>query len=162
MIRCRSDMLQRCIVIMLRHLVKDGRMVHFLFASIAPVFPLAVILCCLLLEFVKPGFGIMAGLQAHYAKEFWYMWKPSECKTTRTCYSQWQKSQIPAGRQALEVLWSDTNWLGSDSALHRRSLQHVQSFKLPGSWWRRRNLADEWDRVGCWTFEPCLFPANRP
>ena len=42
----------------------DGRMVRFLFASIAPVFPLAVILCCLLLEFVKPGFGIMAGLQA--------------------------------------------------------------------------------------------------
>lgn len=57
-------MLQRCIVIVFRHLVKDGRMVRFLFASIAPVFPLAVILCCLLLEFVKPGFGIMAGLQA--------------------------------------------------------------------------------------------------
>lgn len=70
LICCRSDMLQRCIVIVLRHLVKDGRMVHFLFALIAPVFPLAVILCCLLLEFVKPGFGIMAGLQAHYAKKF--------------------------------------------------------------------------------------------
>jgi len=42
----------------------DGRMVRFLFASIAPVLPLAVTLCCLLLEFVKPGFGIMAGLQA--------------------------------------------------------------------------------------------------
>ena len=92
-----------------------------------------------------------------YAKEFWYMWKPSECKTTRTYYSQWQKSQIPGGQQALEVLWSDTNWLGSDSALHRWSLQHVQSFKLPGSWWRRRNLADEWDRVGCWALEPLFF-----
>ena len=99
-----------------------------------------------------------------YAKEFWYMWTPSECKTTRTYYSQWQKSQIPGGQQALEVLWSDTNWLGSDSALHRRSLQHVQSFKLPGSWWRRRNLADEWDRVGCWTFETKIhvLSTNRP
>ena len=42
----------------------DTRMVRFVFALLAPLFPLAVMLCCLLLEFVKPGFGITAGLQA--------------------------------------------------------------------------------------------------
>ena len=42
----------------------DGRMVRFAFALFAPLFPLALVLSCLLLEFVKPGFGITAGLQA--------------------------------------------------------------------------------------------------
>ena len=61
---CDLRNFKRCIVTMLEHFAKDGQMVRFVFALLAPVFPLAVMLCCLLLEFVKPGFGITAGLQA--------------------------------------------------------------------------------------------------
>ena len=39
-------------------------MVRFVSALLAPVVPLAVMLCCMLLEFRKPGSGITAGLQA--------------------------------------------------------------------------------------------------
>jgi len=57
-------MLQGCIVLVFRRLVKDGQMVRFIFALLAPLVPLAIVLCCFLLEFVKPGLGITAGLQA--------------------------------------------------------------------------------------------------
>ena len=39
-------------------------MVRFISALVAPVVPLAVMLCCMLLELLKPGSGINAGLQA--------------------------------------------------------------------------------------------------
>jgi len=42
----------------------DGAMVRFVSALLAPVVPLGVMLCCMLLEFRKPGSGITAGLQA--------------------------------------------------------------------------------------------------
>jgi len=43
---------------------EDGAMVRFISALVAPVVPLAVMLCCMLLELLKPGSGINAGLQA--------------------------------------------------------------------------------------------------
>ena len=46
------------------HFTKDGAMVRFISALVAPVVPLAVMLCCMLLELLKPGSGINAGLQA--------------------------------------------------------------------------------------------------
>ena len=39
-------------------------MVRFASALLAPVVPLGVMLCCMLLEFRRPGSGISAGLQA--------------------------------------------------------------------------------------------------
>jgi len=42
----------------------DGAMVRFISALVAPVVPLIVMLCCMLLELLKPGSGINAGLQA--------------------------------------------------------------------------------------------------
>lgn len=42
----------------------DGAMVRFVSALVAPVVPLTVMLCCMLLELLKPGSGINAGLQA--------------------------------------------------------------------------------------------------
>ena len=42
----------------------DGAMVRFISALVAPVVPLTVMLCCMLLELLKPGSGINAGLQA--------------------------------------------------------------------------------------------------
>jgi len=42
----------------------DAHMVRFVSALLAPAFALAVMLCCLVLEFAKPGFGITAALQA--------------------------------------------------------------------------------------------------
>ena len=46
------------------HFTKDGAMVRFISALVAPVVPLTVMLCCMLLELLKPGSGINAGLQA--------------------------------------------------------------------------------------------------
>ena len=48
------------------HLTEDGAMVRFIAALVAPVVPLTVMLCCMLLELLKPGSGINAGLQAQY------------------------------------------------------------------------------------------------
>jgi len=42
----------------------DGATVRFVSALVAPVFPLVVFLCCLLVEVAKPGLGIAGGLQA--------------------------------------------------------------------------------------------------
>jgi len=42
----------------------DGAIVRFISALVAPVVPLTVMLCCMLLELLKPGSGINAGLQA--------------------------------------------------------------------------------------------------
>ena len=50
----------------LDHFAKDGSMVRFVSALLAPVVPLAVMLCCMLLEFRRPGAGISAGLQAKW------------------------------------------------------------------------------------------------
>ena len=36
---------------------------RFVSALVAPVFPLVVFLCCLLVEVAKPGLGIAGGLQ---------------------------------------------------------------------------------------------------
>ena len=44
-------------------LFKDGATVRFVSALVAPVFPLVVFLCCLLVEVAKPGLGIAGGLQ---------------------------------------------------------------------------------------------------
>ena len=46
------------------HFTEDGAMVRFISALVAPVVPLTVMLCCMLLELLKPGSGINAGLQA--------------------------------------------------------------------------------------------------
>ena len=43
---------------------EDGPTVRFLSALAAPVFPLLALLCCFLVELMKPGLGITAGLQA--------------------------------------------------------------------------------------------------
>ena len=43
---------------------EDGPTVRFLSTLAAPVFPLVVLLCCFLVELVKPGLGITAALQA--------------------------------------------------------------------------------------------------
>ena len=43
-------------------------MVRFASALLAPVVPLGVMLCCMLLEFRRPGSGISAGLQAKLVK----------------------------------------------------------------------------------------------
>ena len=42
---------------------QDGATVRFVSALVAPVFPLVVFLCCLLVEVAKPGLGIAGGLQ---------------------------------------------------------------------------------------------------
>ena len=42
---------------------EDGATVRFVSALVAPVFPLVVFLCCLLVEVAKPGLGIAGGLQ---------------------------------------------------------------------------------------------------
>ena len=42
---------------------QDGAAVRFVSALVAPVFPLVVFLCCLLVEVAKPGLGIAGGLQ---------------------------------------------------------------------------------------------------
>ena len=47
---------------------KDGATVRFVSALVAPVVPLTVMLCCILLELLKPGSGINAGLQAQQIK----------------------------------------------------------------------------------------------
>ena len=43
---------------------EDGPTVRFLSALAAPVFPLVALLCCFLVELLKPGLGIAAALQA--------------------------------------------------------------------------------------------------
>ena len=43
--------------------LQDGATVRFVSALVAPVFPLVVFLCCLLVEVAKPGWGIAGGLQ---------------------------------------------------------------------------------------------------
>ena len=43
--------------------LEDGATVRFVSALVAPVFPLVVFLCCLLVEVAKPGLGIAGGLQ---------------------------------------------------------------------------------------------------
>ena len=43
---------------------EDGPTIRFLSALAAPVFPLLALLCCFLVELMKPGLGITAGLQA--------------------------------------------------------------------------------------------------
>ena len=43
--------------------LEDGATVRFVSALVAPVFPLVVFLCCLLVEVSKPGLGIAGGLQ---------------------------------------------------------------------------------------------------
>ena len=53
----RSDFF--CAIISL----EDGATVRFVSALVAPVFPLVVFLCCLLVEVAKPGLGIAGGLQ---------------------------------------------------------------------------------------------------
>jgi len=42
----------------------DGGMVRFVFALAAPVVPLVILLCCVVLELMKPGSGINVGLKA--------------------------------------------------------------------------------------------------
>ena len=42
----------------------DGAMVRFVFALAAPVVPLVILLCCVVLELRKPGSGINVGLKA--------------------------------------------------------------------------------------------------
>lgn len=41
-------------------------MVRFVFALAAPVVPLVILLCCVVLELRKPGSGINAGLKAQF------------------------------------------------------------------------------------------------
>ena len=43
---------------------EDGPTIRFLSALAAPVFLLVTLLCCFLVELVKPGLGITAALQA--------------------------------------------------------------------------------------------------
>ena len=45
---------------------QDGPTVRFVSALAAPVFPLLVLLCCALVELMKPGLGINTAIQATY------------------------------------------------------------------------------------------------
>ena len=49
-------------------------MVRFVSALVAPVVPLAVMLCCMLLELTKPGSGINAALQAQERLVVFLVW----------------------------------------------------------------------------------------
>ena len=49
---------------------QDGATVCFTSAVMAPLFPLAVFACCVLLEIYKPTSGITAGLQAQMRDSF--------------------------------------------------------------------------------------------
>ena len=104
---------------------EDGPTVRFLSALAAPVFPLLALLCCFLVELVKPGLGITAALQA----PFFRCISHAECKHEfpPSC-PFWIPSQ-GVSLQPLAVLESVT-LAGAHALLCGRGLRHINLASL--------------------------------